>query len=239
VICRVGALKSAKPRSSEGPPPTPPETGLIAWHIADTGTFQDTALTIPAGNGDTVLGWEDQSPAGNHLIQSGGNGPVVTDGAINARPALTFVVGEYFDYSTPIVETESTFFVVFKNANPGGSVTLVTLNEPNPFLYHAPTSTFLAIFDSQINNTAVDNTVFVITAGAYNSGTVLLAINDETPDTVANSANVFSIESLGNYLETNFDIQGDLAEVMIYDTYLSEEDRNTVIAYLNYKYDVF
>lgn len=45
--------------------------GAVQWVKSDIGTFQDTALTIPAVAGSApVGGWQDQTGLGNHMLQA-------------------------------------------------------------------------------------------------------------------------------------------------------------------------
>jgi hypothetical protein len=65
---------------TEGTPGTaPPATGLVTHLQADTGLLL---------NGSTVLGWNDQGPAGNSLTAVGA--PTFTAGALNGHGIIHF-----------------------------------------------------------------------------------------------------------------------------------------------------
>lgn len=62
--------------------------GLSLWLRADVGTYQDAAMTIPAiTDGDTVQGWEDQCSRGNNAIHAT-HGPTLRLGILNNKPIL-------------------------------------------------------------------------------------------------------------------------------------------------------
>ncbi len=62
-------------------PPVPP-TGLVTWLRADAGV---------TSSGGSVSQWADQSPAGNNAVQAtSGDQPTLTTNAMNGEPALTF-----------------------------------------------------------------------------------------------------------------------------------------------------
>ena len=74
--------------------PSPPQlANLVSWYKADTGVFQDTGGTTPATTtGQSVALWQDQSGAGNHILQAtSANQPTYATGALNSLPSVNFV----------------------------------------------------------------------------------------------------------------------------------------------------
>ncbi len=78
---------------SGGSPFSPTDiAGLQLWLKADTGTFQDSAKTTPAvSDGDVVGAWEDQSGSGNDVLQTTtANKPLLKLNIANNRPVIRF-----------------------------------------------------------------------------------------------------------------------------------------------------
>jgi hypothetical protein len=78
-----------------GPTATTPDL----WLKPDVGVFNDDAGTIPAGNGDGVAVWADQSGNGNDCTQTtSADRPEYQSNIINSLPAISFDGGnEYMD----------------------------------------------------------------------------------------------------------------------------------------------
>jgi hypothetical protein len=75
----------------------PVTNGMVLWLDAtDSSTlFKDSALTMPASNGDPIGGWKDKSPSGYNAVQSNAaNQPVRNDTAMNGKAAVRFTAAE-------------------------------------------------------------------------------------------------------------------------------------------------
>jgi hypothetical protein len=70
----------------------PVSTGLILWLKSNTDVYQDTAFTSPAVvDGQSVLGWKDQSGAAHHMTQASVSfAPTWRPNQINGFPSVRF-----------------------------------------------------------------------------------------------------------------------------------------------------
>ncbi len=217
--------------------------GLSLWLRADTGVSL---------NGTAVGGWEDESGKGNHALQvTAGKRPVFVEGELNGRPVLRF---DGADDSLSVPETgdlkpsNMTVFVVGRHTDGGtayrtyvraGSAlsqgyALMKRNAASTagFNINTHTSTYAA-------GTLPANT-YGIMAGRYDGSKLDFFINGVLGGTYATSAAVgygTSPVYIGSTGTANY-LQGDIAEVMVFNRALSDIERKEVETYLHARYAV-
>ncbi|MGV3773904.1 MAG: LamG-like jellyroll fold domain-containing protein, partial [Verrucomicrobiales bacterium] len=232
--------------------PTSPVTeGLKLWLKADTG--------IEVGEAGGVLEWQDQSGNENHASQPDETmAPKVVANAVNAKPALrfdgendyldvissetmamvgditTFFVVKFDDFATyrgVWAKTEgnlpaSTDYYLLPNAGVPrgfrGNGTLENLGSIDGTRAVRPNTYLVLGWES-----ADKNFTHYFNGEAAGSG----PINVEYADTGASL-------KIGTRSDFVTRLKGDLAELLIYDAALSDEDRNSVFDYLKSKYNL-
>ena len=231
------------------PIPLPALANLRLWLRADKG------VTDVAG---AVSSWNDQSGNFNNAAQADNTRrPVVVPNAINGHPAIRFDGGDdsLVAASSPtlaIVGDISTFFVVkfddFDGYRAVWAKTQVNLPASTDF-YLLPTTGRPRVFrgngggsagSSDASNSPVPGEYVII--GFDHSGTAVHHyLNGEMNGegtitaTLGDTGAPLHIGTRGDQFTR---MKGDIAEIVIYDTALSEADRATVITYLGQRYGI-
>ncbi len=239
-------------------------SGNLRWWLkANAGTFTNSGTTA-ATDGQTVEQWNDQSPVANHARQlTLGNKPVYRTNIINGNPVLRFSSDQFLDgLAAPGVgPTESFYmFLVFKqNSYVAGG----TADGNGTFIIDRPTGTN-NLMSFKIVNTdkyfyqkrndaggSLTGPVSVVSAptGTFtvidyfrNVGTSYgIHINGRLDVTSGGDSEGITGPNIriGRHATTtNGGLNGDFAETIIYNTVLSNADRNRVESYLALKYGI-
>ncbi|MHB9026326.1 MAG: glycosyl hydrolase family 28-related protein [Armatimonadota bacterium] len=210
-----------------------PTAGLTMWLKADTGIIL---------NGSTISDWSDVSGANHHVAQATAayQPTFVSSSSINSKPAAHFdAVNDYLQGAAALDLRNSAYsiFVVAKpTAGDGGYLTYLAsegLRYQSNNLYYKN--------GGGLNYTY--STVATLQGVTRTSGGVV-TIYENGMQKIAGTL------SIGSTSCTNFRIgadglsgigafdgyNGDIAEVLVYNTVLSAADRQTVEAYLRDKY---
>jgi len=223
---------------------TVPTSGLHLWLRADTQvTFTGTT------NGGITTGpvskWMDQSGNGrNASMTTAARQPSYVSsvpGALNGQPVIRFSGGQsmYLDiFSQP---TLFSVFVVGKNSltgsfsmilGPGG-------NSPNDQLRwnDGADALFVTQNAGTIITSPTGNTFAYHALSARYDGSTMTFYYNGNAESSSNfsTSSPWTIASVGSWYSTYY-MQGDLAEVIIYDRALSESERASVNSYLQSKY---
>jgi hypothetical protein len=229
-----------------------PTGGLVLRLEGDTGV--EELIGDSAENGDPVVRWLDQSSAANHVVT---NAPIATDtptyrtGIANGHAAVEFGIDrdtERLQASTPLL-TGSTDFAIFAVINlerlvgaryitgnyglgNGGGLEFFVQNGKLG-LYN------LGGFSGSA--TLATNTWYLVEA-EKSGGTYTLRVNDGfdgSSTALGGSIGSGRNWTVGNGPDYNSEtFYGDVAAVLVYNTALSAEDRESVIAYLGSTYAV-
>jgi len=231
------------------PIPLPALANLRLWLRADKG------VTDVAG---VVSAWNDQSGNFNNAAQSDNSRrPIVVPDAVNGQPAIRFDGGDdsLVAASSPtlaIVGDISTFFVVkFDDFDGFRAVWAKTQNNlpASTDFYLLPTTGRPRVFrgnggGSAGSSDAINPPVpgqFVIIAFDQ-SGTTLHHYLDGQPNGEGTITAILGDTGAPLHIGTRGDqftrMKGDIAEIVIYDTALSEADRTTVFTYLGQRYGI-
>jgi hypothetical protein len=96
----------------------PPYSSTLQYlYRADAGTYSNSAGTTPAGDGDTVEYWADQSGGSNYLFSL--VGPTLATGQVNGLPALSFNgTSNLLEFSNLFVSIPRTIYAVVNPSLP-------------------------------------------------------------------------------------------------------------------------
>jgi len=234
-------------------------SSLALWFKAD-----DSVATTSDNHVNT---WLDQSGNGSNLLQSTpANQPLWVDGVLNGKPVLRFDgANTYLDGGSSVGNIQSTgasFFIVGKsNTSQGAFVSkslygsagsrysiLYEAGNGFGFLYTddgARTMWFPSIFSGQSNlmtvivngtSTSPANTVFI---NSVSKGTTPITSNYSMISPYNFLVGAYnngsgSIPPVGGYF-----LDGDIAEIIMYNRPLSDTERQQVETYLNTKYAIY
>ena len=216
----------------------------------------DASLITGLSNGDNVSQWRDQSDNGNNFAQSGNNRPSYRTSAINNLPAVRFDgTNDYMTgnrWSSYATSTAYTVFVVGKATNVNTNSDRGDRNDG----FWGDTGGNVAQFlrsSSRVGTLNYDGTNDKIeqayTVGTWKVFTSSLGsgyISIKQNGTAASTASSGNTDSLNNSLElgrvyssfygNQLCLDGDIAEMIIYNRSLSTAERDAVEMYLVTKY---
>ncbi len=230
-------------------------SGMTLWMSADSGVYTDTGRTTPATtDGDLIAGWGDQSGVGHHFVQSSsGARPTLKLNIQNGKPVLRFdgttdLMTNAAQLGTFIANTAYTYFIVWKataiNTNgattdqndtiicdTGGYFGIFLKSAPTQFVYNWDGTS-----DSATTNIATGS--FMVSMGRHESGNLYSSVNGgtETSSASGNTQVTTGTMKLGNdRLGSNF-LDGDIAEIIVYNVAVSTTNISNVTTYLRSKY---
>lgn len=189
-----------------------------------------------------LVTWPDESGSGNDLT---GTGPTWrTTGGPNGFGRVSFDgINDFASTVAPAVPatTVYTAFVVFTNNNVGGTETALQVGNLSGY----------ALLKDTGNREIVHRAVAALVDGAMpDAGELWVARKTAAPLTtlrvngagvaITNSGSAMNapdnLITLGSFVGAGLFLQGDIMEVLLYDTALSDADRDTVENYLIRKY---
>ena len=206
-------------------------SGLQLWLDATTGLFDATsggnAVTT---DGSAVARWEDQSGNGRHATQATlNNRPVLKTSIQNGKNVIHFDGSNDNLSLTSSISTVGSFFLVFKQLsykNYG-----VLLNASTNLGLHSGTngnyqfpSDFMS--NDKINGQSITMPVFQNATKYFNNIFEILDC-----DTTSWNFQRISV--------SNESVNGQFAEIIIYDTNISSSNKDLVRTYLNTKWSVY
>ncbi len=235
--------------------------GLQLWLKADAGTFQDSAKTTPsASDGDVIGAWADQSGQGNDATQvTTANKPLLKLAIQNGRPVIrSDGVNDFL--STPPVTINSDglvcFLVIQAVSQALANIAIemsVNASANDGFWFAAGTAgangaggrlkgsvaTVNVTVNDPLGGTSVFRIIELVGRGALESSNLYrdgVSISSSATDFgIIGTDNIYIGSRSGGTVAFN----GDIAEILIYDSALSDADRGLIEDYLNARYAIF
>jgi len=225
--------------------------GCELWLDAEQGVYSDAGTTL-AVNNDAVYQWNDQSGNSNHVTQvTSGSRPTLKTTGINSKNSIEFAEPEFMDSSTPVVSAPNTIFAVHVMTASdvwGSAIWDSDANVRHNFFWNASGSpdSFRAAAVNNEDTTVGSGNRFdqFITAVTYNGASSSIFMNgadvgDGSVDLGSNNLDGITLGTLRAGLGGgNYYLNGQIAEVIVYDSALSTTDRETVETYLADKWGI-
>jgi hypothetical protein len=217
---------------------TPAVLAPSIWlDASDETTIFDTA--------GAVYRWEDKSGNENHLLQAtGANQPVTGATTRNSKNVIDFSDDSSDDFlileSNPVTDTTATIIEVYKNNSAANSVTIHGLGTPYTLIQQDGSSSTgllnsMANAGTEIfydgNNELVDGVDTRDDVHTALVGDFHIVVHRDV--TLASFTDMY----IGGY-GSGFSLDGSYAELLIYDSDLSNSDLNDVLDYLSAKWDI-
>ncbi|OEK08922.1 hypothetical protein A8C32_14635 [Flavivirga aquatica] len=226
-------------------------SNLVLWLNADD---------ITGTNGSTITNWTDSS--GNNYDFTVGNGATFNTATVNGYPAFNFDgTNDYFEraFTSNITPAEFTIFSS-TNVNSSTSYKAVISNRDDPsgsetrgfILYSIPNNNNWQFWTGRTNNPWQSTTGGTSTAGNWAGQTLqyttaatnnkTLYINGSLDATsthtmASNTVRPIRIGAGRNEITPNYYFNGDIGEVIMYDTDINAAQRIIVDNYLSAKYN--
>lgn len=223
---------------------TMPATGLKVWLKADA----LTGLT----NGEPVGVWSDSSGNGNNATNGGALRPSWQTNVVNGQPVVRFDgIDDYLQNAAYVHGSNdaSMFIIARRNGNYGNNYHNLCVVGPSAYLTATPTNFFQlyadAVIKANFDGTALDintglnftNTVFqmlTLTKANAGSGASQVFINGTSYGWKNGTLVLAGKFYIGSWY--NNDLNGDIAEIAIYNSALSTTDRQIAEGLMAWKY---
>ena len=220
-------------------------SGLTLWLQGDAES------TVHRLNG-VVAQFADKSNRGHHAFQTNARYRPAYTTTINSKKALKFTAGQSALTGPLALNGSFTLFVVFRQTavSPAGRVAAFSngANQDTHITGFIPCAmndtgdtVGVRVGGQHLAGVAVTNNVPIVYCVKRNTANVTTRVNDGDEDTtvgpvaVINPPSVLDYFALGaarhNYAFGGFN--GEIAEVVLYDRVLTEEEENSVFSYLN------
>ena len=204
--------------------------GVSYWTTSalDANMYNGLKLWLKADEGADGGTWLDHSGNGNHAVKQGS--PTLTAGALNGLPVMRYsgANGEYHSFTN--MTDVRTIFWVLKATDGGGFSSL--LGDNNLYHFHPDNNRFWSNNNTNVN---VNNGTF------WQNGVNKIGQNENKPSAYA----VLSLRTAGNVEASNFyndrningrTFKGDLAELLIYNTALTDSEIHDIEGKLAWKW---
>lgn len=201
------------------------------------------ASTLDLNDDDLVASWTDLSGNDYHATQgSDGNKPTFKENILNGKPVIKFDGDQYLkteEFTT--LSQPNRIFLVFTAVENAGYIVLDGTNDTNRHAFgsSAPAENDVAIFAGAVlNSNDLLPQNWAIWGGLYNTTDSKIIKNGlikETGNVGSQDLNGLTIGC--RYNLTRF-MDGNLAEILIYDSALSDSNRLLVENYLSQKYAI-
>lgn len=222
-------------------------TGLQLWLKADS---------LGLSGGTAVAAWADQSGNGYDVAQAtAGSRPTYQTGVINGQPVVRFSgTSQSLVSSAAIKPTNITIMAVYRPMAAGSTPTVISqtynAGATNGWGLRAGSSANLTPY-ADLNIGGSTTTTSTATVTTVNTPQLLTATYDgvarkaylggvlKANTTASGSLTYGTVASftVGSHLATNY-LNGDIAEILVYNRALSDAERQDVEAYVYAKYGV-
>ncbi|WP_437507334.1 LamG-like jellyroll fold domain-containing protein [Sorangium sp. So ce1099] len=212
-----------------------PRSGLKLWLRADAG------ITASSGK---VSSWRDQSGNGNRAdMDVRASQPALVSSALNGKPVVRFHGAQSLYLAQQLEPTHFTVFVVGKNRKASESFSMILgpgNTSPNNQLRweNGSQALFVGLGNDMpiVTSTVGDTRVYHALSARYDGSTMtvyrdgnLASSHDFT------TTGPWVLLQIGAWFSSYY-MEGDLAEIVVYESALSEGDRGAVNSYLRSKY---
>lgn len=208
--------------------------GLTVWLKADTGLFQDTAKTTPASSASDPIGaWADQSGLGHDLFQAtSGKRPTLNLAVINGRNVVHATAASDQALQATFTRGQPHTIIVVIGASSANNYVADGMTNNTGVLQLASGTVFRAAAFTALNLTVTDTSAPAIVGAKFNntSSTVTHGALSATGPAGALNAGGLTLFNAGD--QTSAPFNGDIAEVICYDTAISDVNYNLVTGYL-------
>jgi hypothetical protein len=210
-------------------------SGLWSWLKADAiGGLSD---------GDPITTWQDSSAANHDATASGGNRPVYKTNILNSLPVarLTRASSQFFALPDMSALTEGEIFIVVKaNAeSPSNSLWLIGSDSAEMLYPFSGDSKIYDQFGTTARKTVDDPTPALTSFRIYSvysaSGDWQAYLDGVSLFSTGTNTVGFNASPLLGWGGTDF-LDGDIAEVIIYDHKITGTERTNIVTYLQTKY---
>lgn len=213
---------------------------------------------ISGNDGDAIGTWADDSGNGRNFTQTDASyKPLLKKGAngINGHNVLKFDGSNDFiksavNASTMISVSADTCFFVFRliacttnSADPFEDDLLICVEEYEGYHFRSDGTSFAYIYSgaTKVATKSMSTATPYIAQTRHSSGTLYHSLNGGSEASVAagNITSLADVFYLGGSVNSMIYTNIEIAEVILFNTALSESDRATVMAYLNAKYATY
>ncbi|MEJ0021442.1 MAG: 6-bladed beta-propeller [Candidatus Doudnabacteria bacterium] len=226
-------------------------SGLKLWMDASNGVTKDG--TTPAIDGDTVQQWNDRSLGANNATQlTAGSRPTYKTNIINSHPVLRFNGAQNMDTSSFLdssFDTSFTFFIVQTKTDE--DLELTTSNQGAAWFSGGISNSANAILAQTGNLTAPRTQVAMPSPGSalisdptietfsYDGTHARLRFNgSEKPGVASGNLGLSGALTIGSISGGGYNLHGDIAEIIIYNSALSRVQIGQIESYLMAKYGI-
>lgn len=223
----------------------PVKRGFVPTDISGLALWADADAITGLSNADPVTTWEDQSGNGNDLAQSTSAAkPTYRTNVVNGKPVVRFdgtddtmvtaaFASELAQPNTIIAvalfaTTATTNRMICDGLAAGKRHAMYShLNSGGKWTFYAGTT--------EVNGSVIATGAFHVVSAIYNGASSVLYLNGAQDATGNTGSNPLSGLRLGSFAGAAF-LNGDIAEILVYDSALSTADRESVEEYLMEKY---
>lgn len=227
--------------------------GCTAWFAAGEEVFSDAGVT-PAVDTNALYRWGNKVDASYFEQSVAGNRPTYRTGIVNGQPVVRFggaTDDDYMDgsvaWSSWLAVGAKTIFVVYNHTaaattqllgDSGGRIAM--------FLVNTGADLNCANDDGAVDtatNTAQSTGTWTIGTLLHSGGTLYAGVNDTRTASMisvasGNTASLAGTPMLGATAGPANFLDGDIAEVVIFNTAVAEEDRKAVERFLASKFGI-
>jgi hypothetical protein len=256
---QMGALKLGLGGTQ---PVSPNISGLQLWlDSADATTLYDATSggNLVSADGATVARWQDKSGNGRHATQGTPNArPLLKTSVVNGRNVLRFDGSNdsLWNSSWNLTLTQQTVFAVFNSTWSGGIANYARIfTQSDSSKDYQSANNYIPLLRNNSNQIAsysgagfrspINYSAGYVIATSVHTGTTLTnKINAVTGATYSNTLNkIVTRYAIGDKIADAGippgSVNGDILEIIVYNTALTTTQRQEVEAYLNTKWAIY
>lgn len=217
------------PAATVGPVTPPDIPDLLAWFDADQLVLSDN---------DPVSTWTDASGNGNDATGSGGSRPTYKTGILNGLPVVRFDATDDVLATAMFIDdpTEYTILVVYNHTTSSGNHRVI--QGSNNWLIGGYSGAHRFYNGAFIIGPAVSANVFVKAIAFFGGGTAEFRVNGSSQGTNGNTTGPGTIYIGAGGTSPGEKLDGDVAEICVYDRKLTTDELTDLESYVTDKYGV-